>query len=120
MRAWFALVKTTILPRQEEIEQQILANLHLFDEDPDGRHVVNSLVTQLFAYGAEYRRVVAMWDAGDYTHITSTVGFPVKVVAYFNHAFFRKKGELAKLTYELQTYDCCFADNNEGISAVHM
>ena len=82
IRAWVAVVKTTLLPRQAEIEQQILTHLHLFDEqqqESQGGHVVNEQVTRLFAYGTEYRRIAAMWSENDYTHCLSTVGFPLKV-----------------------------------------
>merc|ERR1711977_611439 len=86
----------------EEIEQQILNNLHLFEELPCAEgFVVNDRVMAFFAYCAAYRRLVSLWDVGDYTMLVTPVRFPKEFVSFFQGLYFMKKAKLAQKTYEL-------------------
>lgn len=101
-RAWIAHMRSTTLPLNEEIETQILSNLHLFDDLPSAEGVVVSEhVMEFFAYCAAYRRLVSLWDAGDYTMLITPVRFPKEFVTFFQGLYFTKKATLAQKTYEL-------------------
>jgi hypothetical protein len=101
-RAWIAHIRSTTLPLNEEIETQILSNLHLFDELPSKEGiVVSEHVMAFFAYCAAYRRLVSLWDVGDYTMLITPVRFPKEFVTDFQRLYFTKKATLAQKTYEL-------------------
>jgi len=101
-RAWIAHVRSTTLHNNAEIEEHILQNLHLFDEVPTKEGVVvNECVMDFFAYSASYRRLVSLWDVGDYTMLITPNRFPKEFTPYFGNLYAEKKRALAMLSYEL-------------------
>jgi hypothetical protein len=72
MKMWFIHVRNTIIPQNTNVEHQLLENRHLLPKDDE----FGKLVDEFCAYSAAYKRMVQLWDAGDYTQTMVNSRFP--------------------------------------------
>jgi hypothetical protein len=91
-QAWGLWMTKVFMPLNEKIEALILQHAHLLDEGG-----MPQCLLDLCAHVEAYKGVMAEWEKGDFSHPTSGLNYPAKLLGYAHGAYAALREQQARL-----------------------